>query len=86
MRQLCTHPVEHRHEVVAKYTHPSAPHVANALAIVFDESVARRPAKLDVLVHGNTFDHLEGHPMVFDLGAQARESIERPRLPDRNVE
>src|SRR6266446_9120249 len=85
-REVCAHPIEYRHEVVAEHRHARAPHVADALAVVVDEAVARGAADLDVLVDGNALDDRQRHAVLLDIFAQRRDAIQRPRLSHRNVE
>ena len=59
-REIGAHPVEHGHKVVTQHPHAQLTHGADALAVVRDQAVARRPAELDVFVNRNALD--DGQP------------------------
>src|SRR5437867_694067 len=84
-REIGAHPVEHGHEVVTQHPYAQLAHGANALAVVRDQAVARRPSELDVFVDRNALDDRELEPCVRDVLLQAREPVLRPALADRHV-
>jgi hypothetical protein len=65
-RQIRPHPVEDRHEVVAKHIHAGGVHGANALGVVVDQRVAGRQPELDVLVNGDALDDRKPKPGAID--------------------
>src|SRR5947207_7837238 len=84
--EIGAHPIEHRHEVVAKHPHTCTPKVTNALAIILNQSIARRPPSFDVLVHRHALDYFQRHYAFLYVCAQARNPIEGPGFTYRNAE
>src|SRR5437899_7168509 len=84
-REIGPHPVEHGHEVVAQHRDAEIAHRAHARAVPVDQPVARGPAQLDILMHGDALHDGEAQAGVLDLGLEGREPIAAPGLTDRHV-
>ena len=85
MVQLGAGPVEHRHKVVADALHISLCQPADILAVILDVLIPAGLAQLDVLVNGNTFNHLKLQAGGFCQSLQTGNALPAPHLAHRHV-
>ena len=76
--QVCTSPVEHRHEVVAYCMHALESEILQAFLVVFNQLVAVWTGVFDALAHGQAFNHRPAHAIAFDIFTQVADFLACP--------
>ena len=85
MVQLCSCPVEYRHEIVTDAFDARFCNAADIFTVIGDILVSRWLSQLDVLVNRNALDYLEGQPGVLSFLFQLRDALPAPYFSDRDV-